>query len=251
VVRATVDGKPLPPVDLAIADVGRRLTLRPGQAVTVNTRLSRSTLAALIDQHAYEPLSFGTTAIVGPIALPSGALVAGPLGGADRAAVNQVWGVPATDQNIDRWMEDLDGDDPDDRYRAAALLAKAGSPVPGAAADDEALQRIGEALNQHFRDWDARQRALMLLFLPRIADDTHPVRPSLDIAKRSDDPIVRVAYLVSQVRDPDDPAISAGLRHEDRTIRDFASAYQSLLRTRLQLPAPSDDQAAPDADPAG
>jgi len=253
VVRATVEGKPLPPVDLAIVDVGRRLTLRPGQALTVRTRLSRSTLAPLIDRHAFEPLSFGTTAIVGPIALPSGALVAGPLGGADRTAVNQVWGVPATPENINRWSKDLGSNDPAQRYRAAALLAQVGSAALGASADDAALGTVGDQLNKQFRDWTTKQRAWMVLFLPPIEDANHPIRPSLDIAKRSDDPLLRIPYLLTQIRDPQDPAIDAGLRHDGRAIRDFASAYQSLLRGRLRTqPQPEPEQdPAPQPQPEG
>ncbi len=243
IINATVSGQPLPPVGLTIADAARRLTLAPGESLTFGTRLDRGPLYRVIEQQMYSRLSFSTLVIVDPRQLPSGSLVAGAMGGADRANVNQLFGRPATPENIDRWLTDLDGRNTGDRARAIALLAQAGSAQPGASVQDDALALIAEQLNERFPRWTPREQAWAVLFIPPSDGMGRPTQPMLDLAKASDDPAVYCSFLISQVSDPDSPVIVVGLRHANRQIREFAAAYQLMLRQQAQGQTPPDEPA--------
>ncbi len=235
--NATVSGQPVPPLPLIIADAGRRLTLQPNESFSFDVRLDRGSLAAALHRHRYQALSFSTLAVLDPRALPSGAIVAGPLGDTARAAVNQAWGRNATDANIDRWIEQLESDDVTERVQALGMLAGVGGALPGADANDAALQRIAKALNDRYKLLDPQGRAWIVLHLGATDGLGAPTQPIFDAAKRSDEPVVRIAYLLTQVKDPQSPEIAAGLRHGNRTIRDFASAWQVNLQKDLEEPA--------------
>lgn len=235
-INATVSGQPIDPLPLTIADAARRLTLAPGESFSFQTRLDRGALARALDRHRYEALSFSTLAVLDPRVLRSGAIVAGLMGDTARSAVNQAWGRGATDANIDLWIEQLDAEDETERIQALGLLAGVGSALPGAAADDAALGRIAEVLNERYKQLGVHGRAWVLLWLGARDGAGAPTQPILDAAKRSDEPVVRIAYLLTQARDPDSPQIAAGLRHGNRTIRDFAAALQVKLQKDLEAP---------------
>jgi tetrahydromethanopterin S-methyltransferase subunit H len=57
-----------------------------------------------------------------------------------------------------------------------------------------------------------------------------PMSPVFQVAGRSDEAIVRVAYLLTQVTDPQAPALVDALRSDDEQLRRFAVAWRQALQ---------------------
>ena len=108
----------------------------------------------------------------------------------------------------------------------------------------EALGRATEAINLHFPQFDARDQAWMLAFVPTDQASAAAIPAVHHAAKRSPSARVRVIYLLRFVTDPNSPDISAALRGDDASVRDFAKAHEAGLaraeaaRRAAQTPSP-------------
>jgi len=54
-------------------------------------------------------------------------------------------------------------------------------------------------------------------------------RRVIDLAERSDDPLVRIVYMVTQVDDPSSAALTDAIRHDNSIISGFAEALKEGL----------------------
>lgn len=96
-------------------------------------------------------------------------------------------------------------------------------------------------------------------------EDGEPVaRRVIDLAQRSDDPMVRIVFLVIHADSPASPALTDAIRHDNPTVRAFAQAMKLGLENDAErqreleqeqdqttlIPPASDDPFAP-SDPLG
>jgi len=221
--------EPLGALTPTFFNVGRRLTLQPGASVESSIRLDRFDLGQLAALYPTATISFSATAILDPRPLPNGGIVPGLLGDTASVGALQVRGMPATPSNLQLWMKDLDGADPAAKALVIArLLMVARQPVESTEAQD-LRDRVSELIGQRYPTFDRVLQAWTVRFMLPDEDGQPVVQRVIDQAQRSDDPMVRIVYLVMNADGPDSPALTDALRHDDPTIRGFAEALKAGL----------------------
>lgn len=229
-------GRPTGAAPPIVSDLGRRLTLMPGERLTFDLRLDRSRYGLALARLYPASVTFNSTFIVGPEIDAGGGFTTGPLGGIDTVRSAQVLIEPATPENIAGWIARLGGPAgpaPDDDRAWFAALARAGTAHPQMQAPDVDAALAGRAvaaLNDAFAAGDARVRAFTLLTLAADDDARSPFRTLFDLAVRSDDDVVRVAHLAAHVTDPLDPALVSATRDGGPRLRRFAQALTDALK---------------------
>jgi len=221
----------LPPM---IIDLRRRLVLADRQQITVPVRLDRSELGALIGNNPTESITFSSLLVYAPRWVPNQPTAHGPLGETASTAVRQSWGLPATVQNVDRWIDDLAGPDPVSRIAALARLCPIATRLTETEANREQANQIAAAINEAYPGFDTVTQAWTVRFIP--ADDTSRAmfEPTLTLAARASARSTRLAHLAIHAKGPQSPVITAGLRSDDDTLRAFAAAQQKALIAEQQ-----------------
>lgn len=182
----------------------------------------------------------------------------GPLG--DRADANliRIDGVRVTREWVDATLARAAGlPSPEDLVDIVALAQTAARArlIAAMPAEDRAsLDRVWTALADLMPRVDRWTRAWLVAVLP----DDHPdLEPAIGPTRTSDDPIVRIVYLVRRCGDSADPALDDAIRSSDARISEFGRLIRATLvrderRKREELNLGSPDAAArtPAGEPA-
>ena len=234
-------GRPTGSAPPIVADLGRRLTLMPGERLTLDLRLDRSRFGLALARLYPSSVTFNSTFIVGPELDARGGFTTGPLGGIDSVRSAQVLIEAPNPENIAGWITRIGapgGAAPGDDRAYFAALARVGATYPlmqPPNVDAALVGRVVAALNDAFAAGNAQVRAFTLLTLAAEDDARSPFRRLFDLAVRSDDDVVRVAHLAARVTDPLDPALVSALRDGGPRLRRFAQALTDALK---QSPLP-------------
>lgn len=225
----SIRNEPLGRLQPTFFNMGRRLTLQPGASIQADIRLDRFDMGQLAAIYPTATITYSAMTILDPRPLANGGIVPGPLGASTSVGSLQARGTPATPSNLQLWMKDLDGTDPAVRATAIArLLVIARQPAESVEMVD-LRDRVRDLISQRYPDFNRLLQAWTVRFmLPD--DDGQPVAQRvMDLAQRSDDPMVRIVYLVMNAQEPTSPALTDAIRHDDPTIRAFAQAMKTGL----------------------
>lgn len=234
---------PLPPV---IMDLGRRLTLGPNERWEVEQRIDLSIFGLFLVANSPATLTYNTTFMVSPRSAPNGGLVAGPLGGIDTVRSVQAFVPTYAEANLDQWANLAVNSDGLPKFAAIALLSRVGEGLTQESIDSQLSRRCIDAVNQSFENGDRIVRAWILTMLPPQDNNRSEFQTVLDLAQRSDDPLIRVLYLNKQAVDPDGRPISNALRDGSPTVQRYAEALRELLN---QPPPETPESAESDESP--
>ncbi len=244
-----------------VIDMKRRLRLEAGESIEVTARLSRSVLGSVLARSVTDRIGFNISAYLDPRPRAGQRLTVGPLGALDYERYLERSGTPWAPTLALRWLLDLDDPDPVQRLRALAWLGLVAPQIivaakPPAEEPEDLTQeqidsqeknranmqqltdQITEALNSRFAGMRAHEQAWTFFFLNTIdqlprEEFEQAFANVYDVARRSDSPLVRMAYLVTQVSDPESPDLDAGARHEDPAIKAFALAHrEGIIKNR-------------------
>lgn len=244
----TVRNEPMGPMQPTFFNMGRRLTLQPGETIRADIRLDRFDIGQLTAQYPSTAISFSASAILDPRPLPNGAITAGPLGAADNVGSLIARSMPATPGNLQLWIKDLDDTDPAVRALALArLLVLARQP----AEEVEALDfrdKVQDKVSQRFPSFDSKTKAWTIRFMLPDEDGNPVAQRVIDLAQRSDDPMVRIMYLAMNADSPDAPALTDAIRHDDPTIRTFAQAMKAGFEKEAERAAELENPTEPEAE---
>ncbi len=230
----SIRSEPLGQLQPTFFNMGRRLSLEPGAAIEADIRLDRFDLGQLAALYPTVTITYSASAMLDPRPLPNGGVLPGPLGATFAVGSLQARGLPATPSNIQIWIAELDATDQDTRAVAIArLLVVAGQPAESTEAID-LRTKISELVSQRFPTFDPLMQAWTTRFMTPDADGEPVSRHVIDLAKRSNEPMVRIVYLVTQATSPDSPALTDAMRHDDPTIRTFAQALKEGLELDAQ-----------------
>jgi len=229
IISPSIRSEPLGQLQPTFFNMGRRLTLEPGESIQADIRLDRFDLGQLTTMYPTTTVTFQATAMLDPKPLPNGGIIPGPLGASHGVGSLQARGLPATPGNIQLWVSDLDGTDPAVRATAISrLLTIARQPAEGIEANDM-RSKIDELISQRYPTFNSLLKAWTIRFMLDDQDGEPVSRRVIELAERSDDPMVRVVYMVTQVDSPTSPALTDAIRHENPIIRDFAEALKTGL----------------------
>lgn len=246
----SIRNEPLGRLQPTFFNMGRRLTLQPGASIQADIRLDRFDLGQLAAIYPASTISYSAMVMLDPRPLANGGIVPGPLGATTSVGSLQARGTPATPSNLQLWMKDLDGTDPAVRATAIArLLVIARQPAESVEMVD-LRDRVRELVSQRYPDFDQTLQAWSVRFmLPD--DEGNPVAQRvIDLAQRSDDPMVRIVYLVMNAKEPTSPALTDAMRHDDPTIRTFAQAMKTGLEENARRAAEAELAKSGQATPA-
>lgn len=227
------DETPLGSLPTQVFNVGRRLTLNPGESFTVPARLDHGPIGQRQSRDPDTSFRFGISVTLDPRLAPDGAVAIGPLGAVATIRNVPALGQPVSEEGVRAWLDDMSGESTIDEYTALIRLAtlqgggQQENPIgPRLAAD------VNDLLAERAPQLGSTPLALCGLYL-RAGNRLGPAGAQLLAAARSSRvDLVRVSTLLGQVRDPTDPAIDSAIRAGSPRLRAFAEAYSEVLSAR-------------------
>ncbi len=217
----------LPPL---VVDMAGRLTLGPRERLETPVRIDRSIFGLLLNSATNTTLTYNTTFTTDPRFLPNGVLVPGPLGAIDTVRSLQAF-VPALDvENFETWINDAMNGQGLPRWVALNRLARTGDTVANAEGIDRDVSRRSiEALTAAFENSGPVEQAWILLLLASTPGQRTAFQSILDQGQRSDADLVRIAYLIAHVNQPDDNALTTAIRDGSPAVQRFARGLSDFL----------------------
>ena len=86
-----------------------------------------------------------------------------------------------------------------------------------------------EAVIERFPNLDPMAQAMVVRFMIPTEDSQQRFARIHALAQRSDDALVRITYLATQVAEPDSPVIDAALRDGNEDVAAFAQGLRAAL----------------------
>lgn len=231
-VSASISGQPIPPLAPIVVDLGRKLTLGPGERLIIDTRVDYHQFGTLRALNPGRGILFDTRLIVNPVVGQGGTFIPAATGGVSTVRDCIVQGAPPNAETIDGWITALDADNPRARLSAAARLAELDRDQLPAIVTRELQTRLNEVMAQRLAQWDERRQAWAILFM-RNADDANSTYGGIaaDFVQQSDSELVWLAYLARQVIDPDSAMLGKAIQRQDLPRASaFAETYRRALR---------------------
>ncbi len=225
----------LPPV---VEDAQRRLVLGPHQAFKVTMRLDWAEAGWLLAGRPDARITLAGLAALGPEGSVAGHITVGPLGATDTIETIRIHGTALTPQNTDSQLAALSDPDTAVQMQAAAWLVQAAARLANATdpTTQQAARNIAQALTRKYESMDSLMQAWTVRFLTPDPAGKALLQTIHELAQRSDNPMVQVVYLASQVSDPASPLIDAAIRSRNATISDFGTAWRTVA-TQLKAAA--------------
>ncbi len=116
------------------------------------------------------------------------------------------------------------------RWVALNRLARTGDTVANAEGIDRDVSRRSiEALTAAFENSGPVEQAWILLLLASTPGQRTAFQSILDQGQRSDADLVRIAYLIAHVNQPDDNALTTAIRDGSPAVQRFARGLSDFL----------------------
>jgi hypothetical protein len=235
-------------VEPIVVDMGRRLTLPAQHSVAVTTRVDVGQLGAVLEASPNDRIQVNLSAVLNPQISSEGVFVPGLLGSTQRLGNLARQSAGADGEQLEPLLEQMR------RGQGAAAMVAAARLLPTAAelAEDRPAdaERIAAAAVEVWPDLSVEQRAWVLSFLAPEGPAAPLFAELRRLAGRSDDLLVQLTLLATQVTEPDDPLLNQALRGEAGPLKRFAEARRRALQQRAEREAAAQEAAAPDT-PAG
>ncbi|MBI1367467.1 MAG: hypothetical protein GC162_02310 [Planctomycetes bacterium] len=210
----------LPP---QVIDLNRRLRLDPGQSLTVRSRVDVTELGEVLSDPAAS-ITMRFTAVLNPMMTGEGKYAPGVLGAAAASRLSLRPAADLSDAAIDELLASPS-------LPQAALLMRAASALPKERAAE--ATKIMQSLSTMFETADPVRRAWLISYIAPNEAGRSLFKSMIDLAAKSDDPLVLEAMLVSQVDTVEDPLLGAAW--SDPAVKQFASDIRQLLVDRADL----------------
>ncbi len=219
----------MPPI---VIDLRRRIRLGPLESLEVPTRIDRGDLGLLLKANPFESIHFGVTAVLDPRVGSGRGHATGLLGTRQSVKLVERPAVPATQAAIDLWLAVLAEPDPIEQFEAVArlsrLIAMIGSAPESVTGGAELIGRVSEALDGYYESLDDPvRRAWVVRYMPQEVRGEQACPGVHRAAERSDETLVRVLYLATQIGDGSSPIIDAALRAGDQRVVRFAEGFRN------------------------
>ncbi len=233
--RASITGTSLGQVPPVFVDLNRRLTVPTNDRLSTRVRLDRSALGRLLANYPAHSITVGASARLDPKLTARGGATIGPLGSVDSISALTIAGQLPTPENLELWLADFERGGEVDRMRALPRLLYTVGVLGEEGEARQMRARAVDTINGEFTRMSVRQQAWTVRFLSLAREQKQLFQRIIDQAQRSDEPLVRLMYLVTQVEEADSPQLAAAIRHDNPQIKGFAQAYREGLRVRAEM----------------
>jgi tetratricopeptide (TPR) repeat protein len=228
-------------LDPIVLDIDRRLTLGPRERITIPFDLRRHRVGLLLDQYAVQGAILRVTGITNFSAMPllrrdpAGEpqlpiLQPGNLGSETRSPPFRVDGVRLQRRWIELALGEVIREDGPKDIRVLAFLshiAGLGAAARFSTEDQQLFRDAMSALTEAYGRLDAVSQAWVLSVIRASSSE-----PLLALARTSEEPLVKMAYVMYCLSDADDPMLDAARRDEDPRIRQLAAFAAELFAAR-------------------
>jgi tetratricopeptide (TPR) repeat protein len=225
VARARTVGD-LPPI---VVRIDQRVTLEPRQRLVVPVDLRRYRLGRVLNRLPLPGAILRVKAKSNVLATSVGALRPGPLGAEAEAPPFRVDGLRLDVKWIESAMADVIATERPRSIETMALLSHVADGERWAALPVQAQELLRDtiaALAEAYADLEPAGRAWMLATMSR-GSHTESI---LAMARKSDDRLVKFAYLLFCLSGEDDPMLDAARRDTDPRVRELAEIGAELMR---------------------
>lgn len=215
----------LPPV---IVDIDRRLRLRPREALTVTFDLRRTALGELLNTYPLSGAILRVKAILNIASTPPyGVIRPSRLGSEHETAPFRVDGVRVNASWIEQAIASVVAGESPEHLELLALLSHVliidDLPETSPLRADAAAALIGA-----YPELDPVSQA----WLVGVMAPSDAIEPILELARNSEEKLVRIAYLSYGLTGPNDPVLANARRSDDADVRAIAEAFKQLLEHR-------------------
>jgi len=229
-------------VEPIVVDMRRRLTPPAQHSVAVTTRVDVGQLGAVLEASPNDRIQINISAVLNPQISPEGVFVPGLLGSTQRLGNLARQSAGADGEQLDPLLEQMRrGQGTAAMVAAARLLPTAAELVEDRPSDAE---RLAAAAVEVWPDLSIEQRAWVLSFLAPEGSAAPLFAELRRLAGQSDDPLVQLTLLATQVTEPDDPLLNQALRGEAGPLKRFAEARRRTLQQQAEREAAAREEPA-------
>ena len=221
------------PIAPLIVDIDRHLRLDPHETILITVDLRRTEVGDVLNRYPLSGAIVRVKAVLNFVATPLGVIQPGLLGSEDETPPFRVDGVRITQM----WAQEaiasiIKPDGPRDLGLMALLGHLATSTItdPGAGETARLVADAGPAVAEAFAQLDAVSQAWLLGVLP-VGEAMEPI---LVMARKSEEKLVRISYLLYRLSGPDDPMLAAAKRGTDDEVRVIADVVETALKRQAE-----------------
>ncbi len=222
----------LPPV---IVSMARQLRLRPREMVQVEVPLDNKALGWLLTTRPTAQINFDITAVYNPAFGAGDRLTVGLVGAVDHTFHLERVALPVTVRNVQRWQAALMGSNPMQRMESMGRFALLGAAILEIESNQKtdssghAAQEAVDWINGSFETLDVISQAWLVRLIQPGSKNAALFAPVLDVARQSEEPLLRIVYLISQIQDSDNADLVAAAASEQVEIATFAKNHREVL----------------------
>ncbi|MCZ6835015.1 MAG: hypothetical protein O7G85_04505 [Planctomycetota bacterium] len=208
-----------------VVDIDRELRLLNGESHRIRIDLREYSVGDFLNDSPLTGASFTMTGIINFHAQMNGALETGLLGSTASISLLRIDGVRVTEEWLRTSIDSIRDDDEPDQRKLALLSHVVARPIPKSVFEEDTslIDEARAAALAAYSRLQPDQQAWMLAVMPR----SEVFEPLLNAARKSDQHLVKLAYLLFQVTGPDDPMLDAAMRGDDETTRIIAEMIRS------------------------
>jgi tetratricopeptide (TPR) repeat protein len=212
-----------------VVDIDRRLRLEPNERITVPVDLRHGALSTVLNALPLRGATLRVDAILNFIMMANGAVAPGVLGSETKSAPFRVDGVRADPRWIAEAIAAVLEPDSSQDLQTMCLLGHVASGLAGQSgrAPPELRQLVPDtamALAEAYTKLDAPSRAWVLAVMPK-GGILEPLRA---MARKDEDKLVKISYLLYALNEVDDPMLDAARRGGDPDVRRVAELMDFL-----------------------
>ncbi|XAL99717.1 hypothetical protein OT109_19325 [Phycisphaeraceae bacterium D3-23] len=231
-ITASINGRPAPPLQPIVVDLGRKLTLGPGERLIIDTRLDYHQFGALRALNPGIGVLFDTRLIVNPAVGPNGSFIPAATGGVSTVRDCIVQGAPPNAERIEEWLGTIDSAETLTRLITVTRLAVLDRESFPEIVTLELVARLRGAMTEQLSRWDEHGQAWAMMFMRNAAasDSTYGAI-AIEHLKNSDSELVWLAFLARQVKEADSEMLGEAIGRQDLArVARFAETYRRALR---------------------
>ncbi len=222
-------GRPMSQLPAMMMNLPHRLTLGPREQISIDARLDRSLFGLYLVKAAPSTLSYNTTFTFAPRFIANRGVVTGPLGSIDTVRSLQAFVPDYQPEQLQRWSERAGQSQGFEKFFALAMLSRVGENLTQIAGDRSISRDAVAAVNEAFEAGDTLTRGWVMSMLPPQTRMRSEFQTALDLAQRSEQPLVRIMFLMNQAGEAEAPAIAAAIRDGSPVVQRFAQALKDAL----------------------